>query len=233
MTDGRYDILLVDDEASMRRAFSSLLGGEGYDVRAVKGADEALQAYDAVRPDLVVLDVMMPATNGFALCGELRQRPDCPPIIFFTAYDTDANEVRALGLGADDVIAKDADPGVFLARVRRALERIAERAPGAAPARETRVRLGRTTVDLARHDVLEGTRRVAHLTASETRIVELLASERGRYFTTDEIFSALRGTGYIGAPSTVRAHVSNLRAKLGAGGALLVGERLSGYTLLK
>ena len=137
-------ILLADDEAAVRRAFKTLFESEGHSVRAARDGEEALALFDEEKPDIVLLDVMMPKKNGIAACREIRERDKLVPVLFFTAAPDDAALVRAFGAGADDYIDKTKSPGEFLARVASALRRTAaaESSRGAASV----VSIGRTKV---------------------------------------------------------------------------------------
>jgi len=223
-------ILLVDDEAAIRRTFRTLLEGEGYAVRVARNGDEALAKIAEARPDLVLLDVTMPGRNGFAACAEIRKTDKLLPILFLTALDSEADQVRGFGLGADDYIFKTTGDAELLARVRRALERAAAYSSAATPSRT--VKLGSVEVDFDRHLVTDG-KKTTSLTTSESDLLRCLASRRGEMFTVDEIFSFLRGEGYVGDPATIRVHVMNLRRKLGRAGDMVGNVPNSGYYLVK
>jgi len=223
-------ILLVDDDVAIRRTLRSLLEGEGYAVHTARNGDEAIEKFDVERPDLVLLDVMMPFRNGFSVCEDIRRRDRLMPVIFLTALNAEAEQVRAFGLGADDFLPKTTGDAEMLARIRRALERAAE-------IRESRavvsvVQLGRLTADLDHHCLLDGVDEIDRLTCSEAELLRLLASARGRYFSGEEILAALRGEGYVVEDSAVRSLVSRLKSRLRASGDLLVNKRGLGYALL-
>lgn len=225
------EILLADDDRVARAAFRALLEGEGFSVRLARDGEEAVAAFRARRPDLVLLDVMMPRKNGLAACGEMRALDARVPILFFTAMPSDVSLVRGLGMGADDYIPKDRSPEEFVARVARALRRSADAAaPDGAP--PDRLSLGGAEVDFREMTVDAGAGR-EDLTKSEVQFLQLLASDRGRVFTIEEIFSALRGEGYRGEASAIRSLVLRLKRKLGRGGNLVVSARGFGYRLVK
>ena len=223
-------ILIAEDEREIRLRWRDLLKAEGYEVRLARDGVEALAAFDASLPDLVLLDVNMPNMNGFRVCEEIRRRDGLVPVVFLTALDSDTNELRGLGLGADDYISKAADEQVWLARVRLRLERAAAYEERAAAA--STLRLGRATLDLVRRTVTfaDGLQ-PSRLTVTEADIVRLLLSGDGRTLSVDEILDSLRGKGFVGAPSIVRTHICNLRVKLGPEGSRITAERGSGYSL--
>ena len=115
------DILLAEDERNVREAFAAALESEGYSVRAAKNGDEALAQFAQRVPDLVILDVMMPKKDGFAVAMEIRRRNPAVPLMFLTAKSAESDKVFGLGLGADDYVVKTCGLAEFLARVRAAL----------------------------------------------------------------------------------------------------------------
>ena len=138
------EILLADDERAVREGLKALLVGEGFSVRTARDGADAVAKFSEKRPDAVLLDVMMPKSNGFKACEEMRALDPLVPVVFLTAKDSEADQIRGMGLGADDFISKSAGEEVLLARLRRALAR-AEAFTAAG--REARViRLGRVSV---------------------------------------------------------------------------------------
>ena len=224
----RAEILIADDEAAARRGFRALFEGEGYAVRTARDGEEALAKFKERRPDAVLLDVMMPKMNGIIACAEIRRSDPLVPILFFTAMPSDVGAVRALGLGADDYIDKAKSPEELLARVAAVLRR----ASVIASDKRDKLSLGGVTVDFATMTA-SGDGVSAELTKSEALFLRLLASERGRCFSFDEIFAALRGEGYIGDDNAVRCIAKRLKAKLGRAGELIANARGVGYKLVK
>ena len=198
------EILVVDDELAIRKGLRALLETNGYEVRTARDGAGALTAVREKRPNLVLLDVMMPILDGFSACAAIRRNDRDLPIVFLTAKDADEDQVRGLEVGADDFVSKSSDSSVLLVRIRKALER-AERL------------LGNAAPD--------------NLTKTEADIFRLLASERGRYFTAMEIFTAIRGEGYAGDEGNMRSHVSRLRGKLPQG-VTIDAMRGRGYALV-
>ena len=224
----RAEILIADDEAAARRGFRALFEGEGYAVRTARDGEEALAKFKERRPDAVLLDVMMPKMNGIIACAEIRRSDPLVPILFFTAMPSDVGAVRALGLGADDYIDKAKSPEELLARVAAVLRR----ASVIASDKRDKLSLGGVTVDFATMTA-SGDGVSEELTKSEALFLRLLASERGRCFSFDEIFAALRGEGYIGDDNAVRCIAKRLKAKLGRAGELIANARGVGYKLVK
>lgn len=214
----------------MRRTMRTLLEGEGYDVQVARNGEEALRKVAENLPDLMLLDVMMPGLNGFRVCEEIRKTEKLLPILFLTALEGEAEQVRGLGLGADDYIAKTAGDAEILARVRRALARAA--AYRAARLGITQLVLGRVTVDFTHRRITDGRGLDERLTGTEADLLRLLASGHGHIFSAAEILESLHGEGYRVEETTLRSHISRLKAKLGPAGELLTNERALGYALL-
>ena len=225
------EILIVDDERVLREGLKAMLAGEGHRVRTARDGEDALRKISERAPDLVLLDVMMPKMNGFKTCEEIRKTDRMVPVIFLTAKDSEADQVRGIGLGADDYISKDAGEALLLARIGRALER--ERNFGESMAkRETQpIRLGRVCVDLKSLSVFDSSGEIDRLTKTEADILKLLDSDRGSYFSVERIIGDLRGQGFACTDNMLYSHVSNLRRKLGASGDLISSSRKSGYCL--
>ena len=222
-------ILVVDDELSVRKMYRALLEGEGYTVTTARDGSDALAKFAEIRPDLVLLDVMMPRMNGTAACAEMRKLDALVPILFFTAMPSDVGAVRALGFGADDYIDKAKSPEEILARVASALRR---RAAARAEARPSNLlHLGSLTVDFASTSA-EGPDVKAKLTRIEVGILRLLASGRGRLFSFDDIRTALYGEGYTADDMAIHSAMYRLKHKLGGAGSLIASERGFGYRLI-
>lgn len=222
------DILLVDDERIVRKTFRELFEAEGFSVREAKNGEEGVSAFEKERPGLVLLDVMMPKKNGLQACEEIRARDSSVPILFLSGVPSETTQLRAYGVGADDYIEKDRNPDLIVAKVRATLRRGAL----AAPPPPVRIRLGATEVDGANLEVSRAGEICGHLTKTEGDILWILASARGRTFSTDELIARLRGEGFACEDAMLYVHVSNLRRKLGPASPLLVSARGVGYTLL-
>lgn len=224
------EILIADDERIIRDGMKALLSGEGYAVRTARDGEEAVRKFAERRPDLVLLDVMMPKANGFRACEEIRRKDRLVPVVFLTAKDSEADQVRGIGLGADDYVSKTAGDAVLLARIGRALERAAD-VTSAIPADV--LRLGEVTVDLQRLRVVrDGAGEIAVLTKTEADILRRLAASRGVFVDGASLIAALRGEGFVCEDGMLYVHVSHLRRKLGPAGDLVDSERGAGYRLI-
>lgn len=196
-------ILLVDDERAVREALAKTLASSGYSVRLARDGKTALKSFSERRPDIVLLDVMMPGMDGYAVCEAMRALDRETPIVFLSALDADVNQIRGLETGADDYIAKSASESLLLARIKKALARADRFSKSEAPASFTKV---------------------------QADIYRVLDSDRGRFFSFGEIFSAICGEGYTLGEGVVRVHISNMRKRLPAGETIKT-KRGFGYAL--
>jgi two-component system alkaline phosphatase synthesis response regulator PhoP len=211
-------ILVVDDEATLRETLVDALELEGY--RAIPAADgrEALARFRADRPDLVLLDLMLPELSGVEVCRILRAESSVP-IVMLTARDSEVDKVVGLELGADDYVTKPFSLRELTARIRgifRRADRLAEVpqpvAPGATPAPPP-LRLGRVQVDLAGRRLLRDGRQVP----VKPKAFELLAffmRNPGQVFTRDQLLEHVWGYDYAGETRTVDVHVHWLRVEV-------------------
>lgn len=225
------EILVVDDERVLRNGIRSLLSGEGFAVRTARDGDEALKKIAEKRPDLVLLDVMMPKINGFRCCERIRETDRILPIIFLTAKDAEADQVRGIGFGADDFVSKSASDAVLLARINRALERLSALGDASRRVSGTTIALGDVSVDMRSFVVMEKGKEISRLTRTEADILKLFDSRRGEPVLSDDIITELRGNGFACEDTMLYMHISNLRKKLGAAADFIVTRHGFGYGL--
>jgi len=201
-------ILIVEDEAPMRTALADLLTAEGY--RALTAADGAAGLNRALeeKPDLILLDVMMPQLDGFGLCAELRRLESTVPVLVLTAKGQVDDRVQGLDAGADDYLVKPFSTEELLARVRALLRRM-ERASQHA----LKLSLGDLEIDLARQTAMRGPQSV-HLTAKEFAMLRLLAGAEGEPVTREKFLDVVWGYTAFPTTRTVDNHIASLRAKL-------------------
>ena len=227
------EILVVDDERALRDGIKAILSGEGFEVRMARDGDEALRKIAEKRPDLVLLDVMMPKMNGFRCCERIRETDRILPVIFLTAKDAEADQVRGIGLGADDFVSKSASDAVLLARISRALERASAFCEATRHVSRTTIVLGAVSVDMRTYVVMEKGREIARLTRTEADILKLFDSRRGELVHSDDIVTELRGNGFACEDTMLYMHISNLRKKLGAASDFIITRHGFGYGLAK
>lgn len=227
------EILVVDDDRTLREGLKATLLGEGFAVRTARDGEDALRKISEEAPDLVLLDVMMPKMNGFRACEEIRKTDRTVPIIFLTAKDSEADQVRGLGLGADDYISKDAGETLLLARINRALVRTANFNETAEKGEACPIRLGRVCIDLESLVVSDPDGETVRLTKTEADLIRLLVEKRGEFVPADDLIDGLRGRGFACTGSLLYSHIYNLRRKLGVAGELISSNRKAGYRLVR
>ena len=211
-------LLVVDDEPAVRRVLSMRLQLAGYRVVCAEDGEEALEKFAAEQPDLVVLDVMMPKLDGFAVCRRLRAE-SAVPIVFLSSLDAIAEKVAALDLGADDYLSKPFSPKELEARINRILRRVGRGTAAQDPREPVTglgvIRLGDLVVDTNRRQVTRGGERIA-LTYTEFSLLELLFREPGRVVPRAEILEQLWGSPPRRTADlrVVDVYVARLRGKL-------------------
>ena len=227
------EILIVDDERVVREGLKRMLLGEGFAVRTSRDGEEALVRIAEKRPGLVLLDVMMPKMNGFRCCEEIRKQNALLPVVFLTAKDSEADQVRGIDLGADGFVSKGAGENLLLASIRRAFQRTGRITELVACAAAQTLQLGNVTVDFKTLAVNEGDREIARLTRSEADLLKILEEKGGALAETADLITELRGQGFACEDAMLYMHVSNLRRKLGPAADRIVTHRGAGYCLVR
>jgi two-component system response regulator RegX3 len=202
-------ILLADDEADIVEPVAYSLRREGFEVQTVGDGDAALAAARTGLYDLLLLDVMMPKLSGLDVCRTIRAESDLP-IIMLTARDAEIDRVLGLEIGADDYVTKPFSNAELMSRIRALLRRRElDRENTGAAIRE----VGGIRIDYAKHVVtVDGS--PVELTASEFRVLVLLAEQPGRVFTREQVMEHLWQTPYVGDTRACDVHISNLRRKV-------------------
>ena len=205
-------VLVVEDEPNLLAALKYTLEREGYDALSADNGATGLRIARERSPDIVILDVMLPALDGFEICRLLR-RESSVPIIMLTARGGEMDRVVGLELGADDYVTKPFSMRELLARVRNTLRRSASAAAAGGGRSAEVVVSGNLAIDLAGHTAtLNG--EPLDMKPREFALIAHLASNRGRAFTRDQILERLWGHDYIGDSRTVDVHVRWLREKI-------------------
>jgi two-component system phosphate regulon response regulator PhoB len=221
-------ILVVEDEAPLVTMLRYNLEKQGFRVEEATDGQEALTKIAEVKPDLVLLDWMLPAMSGIEVCRQIRRKPGTRdlPVIMVTARAEDSDAVRGLNTGADDYITKPFPMETLLARIRALLRR-----SGAAPAKGT-LKFHDITMDLAAHRVHRQGRSV-HLGPTEFRLLEFFMQHPARVFSREELLDAVWGPDIHVEPRTVDVHIRRLRKSLNGPGELDVIRtvRAAGYAL--
>ncbi len=202
-------ILVVDDDRKIVDLVRAYLERDGYRVSAAYDGLQALEQARQARPDLVVLDLMLPGMDGLDVCRILRDESNKVPIIMLTAKTTETDKLIGLDLGADDYVTKPFSPRELLARVRAVLRRVGEE-KGEGP---SEVRFGDLLVDFVGHEVrLRG--QLVQLTPTEFKLLEVLIREPERAFSRLELLDQAFGYDFEGFERTIDVHVMNLRRKI-------------------
>jgi two-component system, OmpR family, response regulator RegX3 len=229
MTEAQTTVLLIEDEDSFVDALVLGLRREGFLVKVATDGPQALQMFDAVQPDLVLLDVMIPKLSGIDVCRDIRSRSRVP-IIMVTAKSTEIDTVVGLEVGADDYVTKPYRLRELVARMRAALRR-APRAGEPQPEALDVLEVGDVRLDPARHEVTVRDGEV-RLPLKEFELLELLLSNAGRVLTRDTLIDRVWGPHYVGDTKTLDVHIKRLRARIEedpASPALITTIRGLGY----
>ena len=202
-------ILIVEDDPKQADLIRVSLVSQGYSVTVVHDADGAFRCVEESPPDLVVLDVMLPGTDGFGVCRRLRGRGDTP-VLMLTARSTEDDVLTGLDVGADDYMTKPYSPRELVARIRTVLRRARG---GAADPDAAVLRVGALVVDRAKHLVVCDRRPVA-CTPDEFAVLAVLAAAPGQVFTRAQLLRHTRGFNRASTERTVDVHIMNLRRKV-------------------
>lgn len=218
-------VLVVEDDADIRDVIQYNLEREGYEVLACEDGESAWRTVRENRPDLVLLDLMLPGKDGVEICREMRadEATEAIPVIMVTARDTESDVVLGLGVGADDYLTKPFSPRELLARVRAVLRRSRRTEKD----EEGRLRRGVLVIDPERHEVRVEDEPV-DLTATEFQLLHYLASHPGRVFSRDQLIRQAMGNVVV-SKRNVDVHVRSIREKLEEHRDLIETVRGVGY----
>ena len=205
----RNKILVVDDEAKIVDLVRAYLERDGFKVLMAYDGRTALEVARREKPDLAILDVMLPGIDGLEVCRTLRKESQIG-IIMLTARDDELDKLLGLELGADDYITKPFSPREVVARVRAVLRRLAPESE-----EPEQIVVGDLAIDLARYEArLRG--QLLELTPTEFKLLEVLARSPGRVYTRLQLLDLIQGEAYEGYERTIDAHIKNLRQKMDA-----------------
>jgi len=223
----RERILVVEDESDLREVISYNLSREGFHVVSARDGGEGLRSAVEKKPDLILLDLMLPDVDGLEVCRRVRQDPNIAstPIIMVTAKGEETDLVLGLGVGADDYVAKPFSVRELVARVKAVLRRGAH-----APEDDSRrpLRRGPILIDPARHEVtVDGD--TVRFTATEFRLLQYLASRPGRVYERDVLLRRVLGDDAIRVDRNIDVHIRSIRKKLGDHRDLIETVRGVGY----
>jgi DNA-binding response OmpR family regulator len=206
-------ILIVEDDAHILLGLEEVLKGDGFEIAVCGRGDRALEAVGKHRPDLIVLDVMLPGLSGFDVCRQLRGRKDTTPVLMLTAKSQELDKVVGLDLGADDYVTKPFGLRELLARIHALLRRSRK---GAEASWETQApfRIGAADIDPRSFELKRG-QAVEELTAKELKLLQYFHEHAGEVLSRDRLLSEVWGCGYFGTTRTLDQVVVQLRRKLG------------------
>lgn len=210
MTETAAHILLVEDDASLAEWIQRYLQDQGFIVSHCARGDHALAAIAQLHPHLVILDVLLPYTNGFEICRAAREFYQ-QPILMLTACSEEVDEVKGLELGANDYLAKPVRPRVLLARINALLRNNQSEVRPEAPL--TELRFGRLTLSLHAKSVFLADEAIT-LTINEFEVLWLLAKHAGEVISREQLVTELRGIEYDGLDRSIDLRISRLRKKL-------------------
>ncbi len=203
-----HKILLIEDEANIRELISYNLINNNYKVLEAEDGLQGLETAIKEKPDLILLDLMLPGMNGLDICKELRSRGSKIPIIILTAKKEDIDKVMGLEFGADDYMTKPFSVHELMARIKAVLRRAEQRSD------VNYITRGALTINIERHEVLVDGKAV-ELSLKEFDLLKTLAENKGMVMTRDQLLDKVWGIDYDGENRTVDVHIRYLRKKLG------------------
>ncbi|HZW48788.1 MAG TPA: response regulator transcription factor [Bacillota bacterium] len=201
-------LLIADDNQQIASILEEYAKKEGLTTKIASNGLEAVELFSKFKPDLILLDVMMPKMDGFEVCREIRKTSNVP-IIMITARGEDFERIMGLDIGADDYIVKPFSPAEVMARVRAILRRITH----AEGQKQQIFSFDNLSINLDDYLVVVGTQNVS-LTKKEIEILWTLAASKGKVFSRDNLLNSVWGYDYFGDSRTVDSHIKRLRAKL-------------------
>lgn len=204
-------ILIIEDEPNIRELVSYNLKAGGFLALEAEDGISGMEMAESQKPDLILLDIMLPGKDGYEICKELRSAGNKTPIIMMTAKTDEVDKVLGLEFGADDYISKPFGVRELMARIKAVLRRF-EGNNGEEPAGEI-LTVEEMAIDIGRHEVTVEGRKI-ELTMKEFELLTFLARNRGRAFSRDELLDKVWGINYLGESRTVDVHIRHLRKKM-------------------
>lgn len=203
----QYSALIVDDDIKLVQLLKTYFDKEGFITYTANDGLAAMQEVRQRKPDIMILDLMLPGLDGWDVCRRIRRDNDIP-IIMLTARDEESDRLVGLEIGADDYVSKPFSPKEVVARAKVILRRTHKEV-----VQQGVIKAGGLTIDLERHQVMNGTQLV-DLTPTEFKLLEVLADNAGKVFSRLQIVEQTQGYTFEGYERTIDAHIKNLRRKL-------------------
>lgn len=202
-------VLIVDDEIHIQELIKFNLTKNGFDVITCGDGLEALKIVENEKPDIILLDLMLPGMDGLEVCKKIRRTPGIEdiPIIMITAKGEELDKILGLELGADDYITKPFSVRELVARVKAMLRRTTMKS------QDNNIKFGNTVIDFQKHEVYKDGKRI-ELTLKEFELLEILIKNKGKVITRDFLLDKIWGYEYVGETRTVDVHVRHLRQKI-------------------
>ena len=203
----QYAVLIVDDDVKLVSLLQTYFAKEGYVTYTANDGLDALQMVRERKPDIMVLDLMLPGLDGLDVCRKIRKDNDIP-IIMLTARDEESDRLVGLEIGADDYVTKPFSPKEVVARAKAILRRSNKEVVRSEP-----IKAGTLLIDLERHQITNGDQ-IIDVTPTEFKILELLAGNIGKVYSRLQIVEQTQGYTFEGYERTIDAHIKNLRRKV-------------------
>ena len=210
-------IVSIEDDPNIQELLLYSLKQNGYDAVVAENGETGLELIQSEKPDLILLDLMLPGKSGFELCKELREQGNKTPIIILSAKTDEIDKILGLEFGADDYLAKPFGIRELLARIKAVLRRISDRDGGREESQSPdaqQLAIKDLVIDLERHEVMRGTEPIP-LTLKEFDLLTALVRNRGRVITRDTLLSTVWSYDHFCETRTVDVHIRYLRKKLG------------------
>jgi two-component system alkaline phosphatase synthesis response regulator PhoP len=216
MVQNNKKILVVDDDEDIIEFVSYNLKKEGYSVKSSTNGNSAIQIAKEFRPDLILLDIMMPELDGIETCERIRAIPDLSEILiaFLTARAEDFSQIAGFSVGADDYITKPIRPKVLISRIQALLKRIPASATLEKLNGENKTKYGDLVIDSERHIILKEDSEI-EMPKKEFQLLLLLSSKPSRLFTREEIYKHLWSTEIVVSDRTIDVYIRKIREKIG------------------
>ncbi|NLD19097.1 MAG: response regulator transcription factor [Clostridiales bacterium] len=208
-------ILIIEDEPNIRELILYNLKTNGYDGIDAEDGIMGITMVHRERPDLILLDIMLPGKSGYDICKELREEGNNTPIIMITAKTEEIDKVLGLEFGADDYISKPFGVRELMARIKAVLRRY-EVTADVQGAKDDTISIGDLRINSSHHEVMICDKRIV-LTLKEFELLKYMAENRGMVFTREQLLNSVWGIDYVGETRTVDVHIRHLRKKLSDG----------------